>query len=470
MAGRRPTDLAVAARIRNREQLTSVGTDVRKARLRRHLSQAKLGERAGVSRMSISRAERGLGGGLTLDAWQRIATALDVTLKVQLQRDYLQEPQDAGHLGIQELILRLGRRHGYPREVELPTKPAEAWRSIDVSLVNDLRRRLIVVECWNVIGDVGASARSSARKAAEAGAIADLRWGDQPHSTHLVWVVRATKRNRELLARYPEVFAARFPGSSAAWARALNDGADPPGEPGLVWASVDGTRSTRGVDGRIPALERRSRQSPYGQARYRAEECAPAPLGDRPRREDEHMDHRDHVALIRAGVDGAGTRWLELGAGDGAFTLALADVLGPGGEVTAVDRDRRALAANAENVARRFPATRLSTLAADFTRGLPRGPFDGVLAANSLHFVKDRTELLAAIRALTGRLVVVEYDADRGNPWVPHPFSFETWRREARAAGFAEPTLIHRVPSRFLGAIYGAVTLPDDSSAPGRRT
>jgi SAM-dependent methyltransferase len=181
------------------------------------------------------------------------------------------------------------------------------------------------------------------------------------------------------------------------------------------------------------------------------------------------MDHRDHVALIRAGVEGAGPRWLELGAGEGAFTLALADLLGPGAAVTAIDRDPHALAANAEAVGRRFPATRLSTLATDFTRGLPPGPFHGVLAANSLHFVKDRRQLLSAIRdriAEDGRLVLVEYDADRGNPWVPHPFSFETWRHEAQAASFREPALIHRVPSRFLGAIYGAVTVPVGPSAP----
>lgn len=46
------------------------------------------------------------------------------------------------------------------------------------------------------------------------------------------------------------------------------------------------------------------------------------------------MDHRDHVRLIEGGVDSrptAGRLWLELGAGEGTFTLALADVLGPGG-------------------------------------------------------------------------------------------------------------------------------------------
>ena len=172
------------------------------------------------------------------------------------------------------------------------------------------------------------------------------------------------------------------------------------------------------------------------------------------------MDHADHVRLIRAGVAASGPRWLELGAGEGAFTLALADCLGPGGRILATDRHERALRVAAAAVARSFPLVELETRAFDHTDGVPPGPFDGVLAANTLHFLAHRDETLRAIRlALVpgGRLVLVEYDADRGNPWVPHPFSFATWRREAVRAGFGEPRLTGRVPSRFLGAIYGAV-------------
>ncbi len=172
------------------------------------------------------------------------------------------------------------------------------------------------------------------------------------------------------------------------------------------------------------------------------------------------MDHTDHVALIRAGVELTGPRWLELGAGEGAFTLALADVLGSAGQIVAVDRDRRALATARERVGARFPATAIEAVVADFRNGLPEGPFDGVLAANSLHFVSPLDGVLAAIHAALGpggRLVVVEYDADRGNPWVPHPISFAAWQRLAPAAGFDQPRLIHRVPSRFLNAIYGSV-------------
>jgi len=172
------------------------------------------------------------------------------------------------------------------------------------------------------------------------------------------------------------------------------------------------------------------------------------------------MDHHDHVALIREGVVGAGRRWLELGAGDGAFTLALADVLGPGGSIVTLDRDAGAIKTGAERVGRAFADVDVRHVQGDFTRGLPIGPFDGVLAANSLHFVADRGPVLARIRDELrpgGHLVIVEYDADRGNPWVPHPFTPEQWRKEAGAAGFGDIRVLHRVPSRFLGGIYGAL-------------
>ena len=232
--------MAIEAERTNREQLARVGAEVRAARRRRSLTQAALGERGGLGRMAISRAERGLGGGLTLDAWQRIATALAIPLGITPQRDALAEPSDAGHLALQELVLRVGRAAGHRGLVELATKPAEPWRSIDVALVDDALRRLAVVECWNTIGDVGAAARSSARKVAEAEAMAAARWGEASYRVGSVWVVRATARNRALVARYPELFAARFPGSSRAWVAALATAAPPPAEPGLVWAGLDG--------------------------------------------------------------------------------------------------------------------------------------------------------------------------------------------------------------------------------------
>ena len=173
------------------------------------------------------------------------------------------------------------------------------------------------------------------------------------------------------------------------------------------------------------------------------------------------MDHGDHVALLRPAV-GPGGSWADVGAGGGAFTLALADLLGLGGRIVAVDRDGGALRSNAAAVLGRFPATALSTITADFTRPIAGlEDLDGLVAANSLHYV-PRDRQVEVIRALAGhlrpggRFVVVEYDADRGNPWVPHPISYPSWERLAAAAGLVDTRRIGRVPSRFLGAIYSA--------------
>src|SRR5262245_12950400 len=53
---------------------------------------------------------------------------------------------------------------------------------------------------------------------------------------------------------------------------------------------------------------------------------------------------RDAIALLRPAVSATRGTWADLGAGTGTFTLALAELLGPGGRVFAVDRDGRALA------------------------------------------------------------------------------------------------------------------------------
>jgi SAM-dependent methyltransferase len=172
------------------------------------------------------------------------------------------------------------------------------------------------------------------------------------------------------------------------------------------------------------------------------------------------VDHVDHVALLRSAVAPGGT-WADIGAGEGAFTLALADLLGPGGRIVAVDRDARALRDNERAVRAAFPTVGLATIVADLTGPLELPELDGLVAANSLHYV-PRDRQVAVIRALAGylrpggRFVVVEYDADRGNPWVPHPFTYPSWERLAASAGLVATRRIGRVPSRFLGAIYSA--------------
>ncbi|MGI8563533.1 MAG: class I SAM-dependent methyltransferase [Candidatus Dormibacter sp.] len=173
------------------------------------------------------------------------------------------------------------------------------------------------------------------------------------------------------------------------------------------------------------------------------------------------MEHAEHVALIRGGVEGGGLEWIELGSGGGAFTLALADLLGPSGRITSVDRDRAALRRQGATLAAAFPATHVDYLEADFSRPLGLAARDGVLMANSLHFSRDQAAVLQQVGALLrpgGRLVVVEYDTDRGNHWVPHPLSYRSWERVSREAGFRDTRLLARRPGSGLAAIYSALS------------
>ena len=167
----------------------------------------------------------------------------------------------------------------------------------------------------------------------------------------------------------------------------------------------------------------------------------------------------DAEALIAGGVDGEGPAqtWAELGSGDGTFTQALARLLPAGSIVHAIDRDRAALRQIPATVA----ATTVVTQVADFTQPeWPNVGLDGVLLANSLHYVSDQP---AFLRSLTPRfrrrprLLIVEYDTDRGNPWVPYPISQRRLRVLAADGGWSVRLLGSRPSMYRRAAIYAAL-------------
>ncbi len=242
MARVRRAELAAEAHRRNLEQLARLGGEVKRSRVARGWTQAQVAALAGVSRATESRIERGAGASMSMDSWQRIALAVGRPLRAELAADTLEETRDAGHLALQELVLRHARRAGFERSFELPTRPANPAYSVDVGLRHDRRRILILAELWNRMDDIGAAARSTNRKIAEAEQLAIAIGAGRPHRVRAVWIVRATRRNRALVGRYPEVFSARLPGSSVGWWRALTSGAEPPEKPGLLWSDLDATR------------------------------------------------------------------------------------------------------------------------------------------------------------------------------------------------------------------------------------
>ena len=174
------------------------------------------------------------------------------------------------------------------------------------------------------------------------------------------------------------------------------------------------------------------------------------------------MDHNDHVFLLTKGIRERGGVWADLGSGAGAFTLALADLIGPQGRIYSVDKDRGSLREQERVMRARFPANNVAYINADFTRQLDLPPLDGIVMANSLHFVRKKDPVLQLVRSYLrpgGRLLIVEYSTDSGNMWVPYPFSYKTWEMLARQNSFSQTELLATVPSRYFGGMYSAMSM-----------
>jgi ubiquinone/menaquinone biosynthesis C-methylase UbiE len=173
------------------------------------------------------------------------------------------------------------------------------------------------------------------------------------------------------------------------------------------------------------------------------------------------MNHQDHVNLLRKGIPNPGGTWADLGSGRGAFTLALADLIGPTGHIYSIDRDPSALRDQEKAMRAQFPSTTVHYLNADFTQRLDLPPLDGIVMANSLHFLRKKDATLQLIRSYLrpgGCLLLVEYDTDHGNTWVPYPLSYPTWEALAQRNGFTHTQLLTTVPSRFFGGMYSAMS------------
>ena len=234
---RRPSDSEREAARLTQALALALGETVRAARVRIGLTQAQLAARVGVRQAWISRIELGHGVRVPLHLWVALGVALGRPLAISFTRPLGEprEPTDAGHLAMQERLLELARATGRTGTFELPTRPADPRYSIDVGVRDPRHRVLLVQETWNTFGDLGAAVRSRNRKAAESTDLAATLGDGLPYRVASVWIVRSSAANRALVSRFPQIFRSAFPGSSRAWARALQAGSPPPLEPGLVW-------------------------------------------------------------------------------------------------------------------------------------------------------------------------------------------------------------------------------------------
>ena len=97
-----------------------------------------------------------------------------------------------------------------------------------------------------------------------------------------------------------------------------------------------------------------------------------------------------------------GATVLDAGCGAGGMTARLAEAVGPGGRVVALDAEPAAVAATGDLVAARGLAGRVAVTAGELPGAVAgHGPFDLIWASHVVHHLPDEA---TAVRALAGRL------------------------------------------------------------------
>lgn len=148
-------------------------------------------------------------------------------------------------------------------------------------------------------------------------------------------------------------------------------------------------------------------------------------------------------------------KWADLGCGKGFFTEALARQLASNSTIFAVDKTNSLSLTFSSKIQIQFQK-------ADFEKDhLILPSLDGILMANSLHFVDDKKKLIQKLSkhvSKDGQFIIVEYDTDKANPWVPHPVSFPELQKLFNEMGFKSIQKLAETRSLYgSGMIYSSL-------------
>ena len=138
--------------------------------------------------------------------------------------------------------------------------------------------------------------------------------------------------------------------------------------------------------------------------------------------------------------------WADLGCGSGLFSYALATLLPQHSVIHAVDKAILPRHEQRDTVTIQFHHN-------DFVKddlGLPA--LDGILMANSLHYVKDQLPFLTKAKQAMkphAPFIIVEYNITKSNTWVPYPVNFQSLQKLFTSIGYTSIEKTHERPSRF---------------------
>jgi trans-aconitate methyltransferase len=160
------------------------------------------------------------------------------------------------------------------------------------------------------------------------------------------------------------------------------------------------------------------------------------------------MELNEAIAFISAAIPKSvgHQTWVDLGCGNGLFTHALANVLTKGSKILAIDKLDQKIENISNDVSIEF--RKMDFLSRDFSLPL----VNGILMANSFHYVENKSSLLASLTNELlhgGRLVIIEYDTDRSNSWVPFPIQFHNLKQLLTKHSFTDIRKVAERPSSY---------------------
>lgn len=172
------------------------------------------------------------------------------------------------------------------------------------------------------------------------------------------------------------------------------------------------------------------------------------------------MHHDQALELLTFEGNSMPTRqeWVDFGCGSGTFTLALASLLNHKSHITAVDRKASSL----NQIPDHFDNVFIQKMCAGFTDvEFPLNNLDGILMANSLHYIQDQQTFIKRIKQFLkpdGKFLIVEYDTDLANRWIPYPLEYEKLKQLFKKEGFSSIKKINEKPSKYNKSnLYSAV-------------
>jgi ubiquinone/menaquinone biosynthesis C-methylase UbiE len=127
--------------------------------------------------------------------------------------------------------------------------------------------------------------------------------------------------------------------------------------------------------------------------------------------------------------------WVDLGCGSGTFTTALASLLPENSLIYAIDKNRIDL----NRIPDQFENVTIEKNQTDFIKMELPYNLDGILMANSLHYVKEKQLFIKQLEAhlkKRGCFIIVEYDTEISNTWVPFPVSYNSLKKLFEKEGY----------------------------------